>query len=158
MLPPTPSSYFLPGTPSNPVPSITSFSPSNPTPSSLKIPPPPFSLTTDQQVNSTWYLNGANQNNNTQAWSHTWDTEGQYNVTYMGSNGNGSVSILWNVVTCSPLDVNCDGKINKADLGIIKSNFGRITYAPYPRYDVTRYGIVDVYDITVVSTNISEGS
>jgi len=69
--------------------------------------------------------------------------------------GNGSVSIMWNVVICSPLDVDCDGDIDPADLDAIKSNFGRITYAPYPRYDVTRYGIVDVYDITVVSTNIS---
>ncbi|MBU4220085.1 MAG: hypothetical protein KKA10_00410 [Euryarchaeota archaeon] len=51
-------------------------------------------MTTNQPVTSTWYLNGANQNNNTQAWSHTWDTEGQNNVTYDGSNGNGSVSIM----------------------------------------------------------------
>jgi hypothetical protein len=39
----------------------------------------------------------ANQNNNTQAWSHTWDIPGQYNVTCVGANGNGSVSIAWNV-------------------------------------------------------------
>ncbi|MBU4075384.1 MAG: hypothetical protein KKI06_01515 [Euryarchaeota archaeon] len=79
-------------------------------------------------------------------------------MTYIGSNGNGSVSIMWNVPTCSRDDVNCDGKINEADLNAIKSNFGMITYAPYPRSDVIRYGIVDVYDITAVSTNISKGS
>jgi len=29
--------------------------------------------------------------------SHTWDIPGQYNVTYLGANSNGSVSITWNV-------------------------------------------------------------
>ncbi len=115
----------------------------------------PLSPTTDQQVSSTWYLNAASQNNSAQSWSHTWDIPGQYNVTCVGANGNGSVSVMWNVVTCSPFDVDCDGDIDPADLDIIKSNFGRITYAPYPSYDVTRYGIVDIYDITAVSTNIS---
>jgi hypothetical protein len=115
-----------------------------------------FNVTTDQQVSSTWYLNGANQNNNTQAWSHTWDIPGQYNVTYVGANGNGSVSIMWNVATRSPFDVDCDGDIDPADLYIVNSNFGKTTYAPYPSYDVIGYGIVDVYDITAVSTNILE--
>ncbi len=112
-------------------------------------------MTTDQAVSSTWYLNGANQNNNTQAWSHTWDIPGQYNVTYVGANGNGSVSKSWNVTAISPYDVDGNGVIDEADLDIISSNFGRITYAPYPRYDVTGYGVVDIYDITAVATNIS---
>ncbi len=86
------------------------------------------------------------------------DIPGQYNVTYVGANGNGNVSITWNVsvVTFSPYDVNRDGYINEADLDVIRSNFGRITYAPYPRYDVIGYGIVDIYDITAVSNNILE--
>ncbi|MBU3967485.1 MAG: hypothetical protein KKG76_08940, partial [Euryarchaeota archaeon] len=74
----------------------------------------PFRVTTDQPVSSTWYLNGT-QNNNTQAWSHTWDTEGQYNVTYMGTNGNVSVSIMWNVTTCSLYDMDCDGLVDETD-------------------------------------------
>jgi hypothetical protein len=113
-------------------------------------------VTTDQQVSSNWYLNGANQNNNAQAWSHTWDIPGQYNVTYVGANGNGRVSVSWNVTAISPYDVDGNGVINEADLDIIRSNFGRITYAPYPSYDVTGYGVVDVYDITAVSTKILE--
>ncbi|MBU4221992.1 MAG: hypothetical protein KKA10_10290 [Euryarchaeota archaeon] len=115
-------------------------------------------MATDQPVSSTWYLNGANQNNNAQAWSHTWETEGQYNVTYVGANGNGSVSIMWgvSVVTSSPYDVNQDGYINNADLEVISAHFGEVTAAPYPRYDVIGYGIVDVYDIIAVSTNILE--
>jgi len=66
------------------------------------------------------------------------------------------VSIMWDVTVFSPYDVNQDGYVNEADLEIIRSNFGQITYAPYPLYDVTEYGVVDIYDITAVSTNISE--
>ena len=66
------------------------------------------------------------------------------------------MSVMWNVVTCSPYDVDCDGDIDPADLDIVNSNFGKTTYAPYPSYDVIGYGIVDVYDITAVSTNILE--
>ncbi len=54
------------------------------------------------------------------------------------------------------LTLDCNGVIDEADLDIISSNFGMTTYAAYPRYDVTGYGIVDVYDITVVSNNILE--
>ncbi len=89
--------YTTGGTPSNPAPSITNFSPGNLTPSYAVNSSASFNVTTDQQVSSTWYLNGANQNNNTQAWSHTWDIPEQYNVTYVGTNGNGSVSKSWNV-------------------------------------------------------------
>jgi hypothetical protein len=115
-----------------------------------------FSVATDQQVSSTWYLNGANQNNNAQAWSHTWDIPGQYNVTYVGANGNGNVRKMWNVTVVSLYDVNGDGYVNEADLDIISSHFGQTTYAPYPPYDVIGYGTVDIYDITAVSTNILE--
>lgn len=55
-----------------------------------------------------------------------------------------------------PYDVDCDGDIDPADLDIVNSNFGKTTYAPYPRYDVIDYGIVDICDITVVSNNILE--
>ena len=77
-------------------------------------------------------------------------------MTYVGANGNGSVSIMWgvSVVTSSPYDVNQDGYINNADLEVISAHFGEVTAAPYPRYDVIGYGIVDVYDIIAVSTNI----
>ncbi|MCG2735973.1 MAG: hypothetical protein L6282_06215 [Candidatus Methanoperedenaceae archaeon] len=76
--------YSTPSFYASPTPS---FSPSNPTPLIAQNTSPLFSVTTDQPVSSTWYLNGANQNNNAQEWSHTWDTEGQYNVTYVGANG-----------------------------------------------------------------------
>jgi len=77
-------------------------------------------------------------------------------VTYVGANGNGSVSVMWNVTVVLPYDLNGDGYVNEADLEVISSNFGQTTYAPYPPYDVTGYGIVDIYDITVVSNNILE--
>jgi hypothetical protein len=116
----------------------------------------PFSVDTDQQFSSTWYLNGANQNNNAQAWSQTWDIPGQYNVTCVGANGNGSVSVMWNVTVVSPYDLNGDGYINEADLEVISAHFGEVTAAPYPRYNVIGYGIVDVCDIIAVSANILE--
>ena len=48
-----------PAPPSNLSPSITSFSPANLTPLIAQNTTTPFSVTTDQAVNSTWYLNGA---------------------------------------------------------------------------------------------------
>ncbi len=65
------------------------------------------------------------------------------------------MSKRWNVTAVSPYDVEGNGVIDEEDLDIISSNFGRTTYAPYPRYDVIRYGVVDIYDITAVATNIS---
>jgi hypothetical protein len=144
------------GTPSNTAPSIISFSPGNLTPGYAVNSSTLFSAATDQQVSSTWYLNGAKQNNNTQAWSHTWDIPGQYNVTYVGVNGNGNVRKMWNVTVVSLYDVDGNGYVNEADLEVISSHFGQTTYAPYPPYDVIGYGTVDIYDITAVSTNILE--
>jgi hypothetical protein len=67
------------------------------------------------------------------------------------------VSITWNVsvVISSPYDVNQNGCVNQADLDVLVQHFGEVTAAPYPRYDVIGYGIVDVYDVIGVSTNIS---
>ncbi len=77
-------------------------------------------------------------------------------MTYEGSNGNGSVSKSWNVTvaTCLPTDVDYNGVTNEAYLDIISSNLGRTTYAPYSRYDVTGYGVVDIYDITLTPPNL----
>jgi hypothetical protein len=108
-------------------------------------------VTTYQQVSSTWYLNGANQNNNTQAWSHTWDTLGQYNVTYVGSNANGSVSIMWNVVTCSPFDMDCDGLVDKTDRAIVWNSIKTGIYCK--RCDVNNNKEVEVFDWVMVSGN-----
>jgi len=83
---------------------------------------------------------------------------GIHNVTYAGTNGNGSVSIIRDVsvaTSSSPYDVNQDGYIDQADLDVIALHFGEVTVAPYPRYDVIGYGTVDVYDVIAVSTNIS---
>ena len=48
-----------------------------------------------------------------------------------------------------------DINVNQADLDVIALHFGEVTVAPYPRYDVNTDGVVDVYDIIAVSTNIS---
>ncbi|MBU4220082.1 MAG: hypothetical protein KKA10_00395 [Euryarchaeota archaeon] len=108
-------------------------------------------MTTDQPVSNTWYLNGANQNNNTQAWSHTWDTEGQYNVTYVGSNGNGSVSIMWNVATCSPFDMDCDGLVDETDRNIVWNSINTGIYCE--RCDINNNTEVEVFDWVMVSGN-----
>ena len=113
--------------------------------------PTPFSVTTDQPVTSAWYLNGTNQNNNTQAWSHTWDTEGQHNVTYVGVNGNGSVSIMWNVATCSPFDMDCDGLVDETDRNIVWNSINTGIYCE--RCDINNNTEVEVFDWVMVSGN-----
>jgi len=111
------------GTSSNQALSITSFSPSNLTPLIAQNTTTPFSVTTNQQVTSTWYLNGVNQNNDAQAWSKSWNIPGQYNVTNVGSNANSSVSMTWNINvqngSYSLYDVNQDGFVNQTDLDIV---------------------------------------
>ncbi len=68
------------------------------------------------------------------------------------------MSITWNVsvVTFSPYDMNQDGYINQGNLHVIALHFGEVTKMPYPRYDVIGSGIVNVYDVIAVSTNILE--
>jgi len=141
------------GTPSNTAPSIISFSPSNLTQLVAQNTTTPFSVATNQAVSSTWYLNGADQNNNTQAWSHTWDTEGQYNVTYVGVNGNGSISLTWNVsiIPDSPYDVNCDGLVNQTDLDIVWNSINTGIYCQ--RCDINNNTEVEVFDWVMVSGN-----
>jgi hypothetical protein len=94
--------YYTTGdTPSNPAPSITAFSPSGLTPQYTINISSSFTVTTDQSVSNTWYLNGINQNTGIQTWLNIWSLPGQYNVTYVGSNSNGSVSMTWNVLVVS---------------------------------------------------------
>jgi hypothetical protein len=150
--------YTTSGAPSNPAPSITAFAPINLTPSVSLNSSAQFIVSADQQVSNTWYLNGVNQNNNVQTWSYIWNTPGQYNVTYAGSNSNGSVSLTWNVSVIQnslPYDVNQDGSVDIADLVIVSQHFGETTASPYPRYDVNADGKVDILDLTSVSTKIS---
>jgi len=76
----------------------------------------------------------------------------------VGENGNGSMRITWNVsviTSSSPYDVNQDGYVNQTDLDVIALHFGEVTVAPYPRYYVNTDGVVDVYDVIAVSSNIS---
>jgi len=140
--------YSTPSFYTSPTPS---FSPSNPTPLIAQNTTPLFSVTTDQPVICAWYLNGTNQNNNTQAWSHTWDTEVQYNVTYMGTNGNGSVSIMWNVVICSPFDMDCDGLVDETDRNIVWNSINTGIYCE--RCDINNNTEVEVFDWVMVSVN-----
>jgi len=144
-------SYTTGGTPSNLSQSITSFSPE--IPSYALNSTTPFSVTTDQQVTSAWYLNNTNQNNNTQAWSHTWETEGQYNVTYVGANGNGSVSIMWiiSIIPDSIYDVNQDGLVDQTDRDIVWNSINTGIYCEC--YDINNNTEVEVFDWVMVSGN-----
>ena len=117
-------------------------------------------MTTDQTVSSAWYLDGINLSRSAQSWTHIWSASeiGKHNVTYAGTNGNGSVRITWNVsvITSSTYDVNQDGYVNNTDLQVISLHFGEVTAAPYPRYDVNTDNLVDTYDIIEVSTSIPQ--
>jgi hypothetical protein len=61
----------------------------------------------------------------------TWDTIGQYNITYVGSNGTGCVSITWNVNvqngSYSNYDMNQDDTINQSDLDIVWNSISTIS-------------------------------
>ncbi|MCW3136373.1 MAG: carboxypeptidase regulatory-like domain-containing protein [Canidatus Methanoxibalbensis ujae] len=80
-------------------PQIISFSPSDLTPTQYVNHTYTFSVTVSQPVSNAWFLDGEDQNNNAQSWTHTWSAseEGVHNVTYLGMNENGSVSVKWTV-------------------------------------------------------------
>ena len=76
-------------------------------------------------------------------------------MTYVGANGNGSVSIMWNVsvVTSSSLyDVNQDGLVNTTDLGIVWNSINTGIYCQ--RCDINNDTKVDLYDWVLVSGNV----
>jgi len=59
-----------------------------------------------------------------------------------------------------PADLNGDGKVDCADLGIVKASFGKRTgQSGYdPRADVNRDGVVDVRDLAFVSQRLPVGT
>ena len=56
-----------------------------------------FSVTVSQPVSNAWFLDGEDQHHNAQSWTHTWEHTGVHNVTYIGTNENGTVSLTWTV-------------------------------------------------------------
>ena len=141
--------------PSYPAPSINTFSPSSLIPQYPINTSSSFTVTIDQSVSNTWYSDGIKQDTSTQTWINNWSLSGQHNVTYVGSNSNGSVSVTWNVsvISTSLYDVNLDGSVDIADLKVIKEHLSEVTSVPYPRYDVNADGKVDILDLTLVSIN-----
>ncbi|HHF53439.1 MAG TPA: DUF5123 domain-containing protein, partial [candidate division WOR-3 bacterium] len=83
-------------TPFNP-PSIVSFSPENTTLTQYVNRTYTFSVTVSQPVSNAWFLDGEDLHNNAQSWTHTWEHTGVHNVTYIGTNENGTVSLTWTV-------------------------------------------------------------
>jgi hypothetical protein len=82
-------------------PTIISFSPQDTTPTQYVNETYTFNVTTDQMMTSNaWYLQplpeGAGYTAEyTSSWTTTWRSVGIYNVTYVGSNPNGSVNQTW---------------------------------------------------------------
>ena len=84
-------------------PHIISFAPSDLTPTQYVNRTYTFSVTVSQPVSNAWFLDGEDQHNNAQSWTHTWEHTGMHNVTYIGTNENGTVSLTWTVnVTTLP--------------------------------------------------------
>ena len=81
----------------NTSPSIIAFSPENTTPTQYVNRTYTFSVTVSQPVSNAWFLDGEDQHNNAQSWTHTWEHTGVHNVTYIGTNENGTVSLTWTV-------------------------------------------------------------
>ncbi|RJS69200.1 hypothetical protein CW714_08935, partial [Methanophagales archaeon] len=78
-------------------PQIISFTPSDLTPTQYVNRTYTFSVTVSQPVSNAWFLDGEDQHNNAQSWTHTWEHTGVHNVTYIGTNENGTVSLTWTV-------------------------------------------------------------
>ncbi len=78
--------------------SITSFSPATPIIQSIDA-ANTFTAATSQEVTSQWFLDTVLQPETSQAFAKTWSSGdlGAHNVTYAGSNENGSVSQEWAV-------------------------------------------------------------
>ena len=65
--------------------------------------------------------------------------------------GNGSVSIIWNVATCSPFDMDCDGLVNQTDLDIVWNSINTGIYCEC--CDINNNTEVEVFDWVMVSGN-----
>ncbi|MBU4220079.1 MAG: hypothetical protein KKA10_00380 [Euryarchaeota archaeon] len=72
-------------------------------------------------------------------------------MTYVGSNANGSVSIMWNVPTCSPFDMDCDGVVDQSDQAIVWNSINTKIYCQ--RCDINNNTEVEVFDWVMVSGN-----
>jgi len=74
-------------------------------------------------------------------------------VTYVGVNGNGSVSLTWNVsITPDSLyDVNQDGLVNQTDLDITWNSINTGIYCQ--RCDINNNEEVEVFDWVMISGN-----
>ena len=87
-------------------PHIISFSSTNLTPTQYVGTTNTFSVITDQVMRvNEWYLlpeEITTLGNVTASFTVTWDHEGVYNITYIGSNENGRVNITWIVTVSEP--------------------------------------------------------
>jgi len=88
--------------------------------------------------NLSFKVDGANYANSTA------DSNGFVSINYTGTWSQNTFE--WALIP--------DGNTNFTDLIQIALHFGEVTAAPYPRYDVNTDGVVDVYDIIAVSSNI----
>jgi uncharacterized repeat protein (TIGR01451 family) len=86
-------------------PHIISFSPIDPTPTQYVGTTNTFSVITDQVMTSNdWYIipGIATLGNGTSSLTLTWAHPGDYNITYIGTNENGSVNTTWVVTVSEP--------------------------------------------------------
>ncbi|CAD6492223.1 MAG: Carboxypeptidase regulatory-like domain protein [Candidatus Argoarchaeum ethanivorans] len=80
-------------------PNVTSFAPANTTPSQDEGTTNTFNVTIDQVVSNAWYLNGNQQPETSQSFTHTWTytDAGVHNITYVSVNVNGTAIKTWMV-------------------------------------------------------------
>jgi S-layer protein (TIGR01567 family) len=90
-------SPFVPGVP--PGPGITNTTPSA-TVQTIGLASQNFTVTFDQTVNVTWYINGTNVSSNASVTSNYYlnnsPSTGTWNITVVGNNANGTASYTWN--------------------------------------------------------------
>ncbi len=115
-------------------PHIISASPVDLTPTQYVGATNTFSVLTDQVMTSNdWYLlpSGITTlRNDTSSLTLTWDHAGIYNVTYIGTNENGSVNMTWNVTVSLGCNISLATGWNMISLPLQPANLSASSVLP----------------------------
>lgn len=142
-------------------PHIISASPSDLTPTQYVGATNTFSVLTDQVMTSNdWYLlpgGITTLGNDTSSLTLTWDHAGVYNVTYVGTNENGSVNMTWTVTviplsteTCN-ISLTTDWNMISVPLNLISWELGEEAVVGNPLNLTPKNSLTSIYRYNTTS-------